>query len=78
MKNLEIFFQLYLPSITDMQKAVLKKSLVELYGEFDMTWDTDFSTKKAKEFPTFSDLYQLIREKAEKETNGGVYDDLAL
>ncbi len=78
MKNLEIFFQLYFPSITDMQKAVLKKSLVELYGEFDMTWDTDFSKKKAEEFPIFSDLYQLIREKAEKETNRAVYEDLAL
>ena len=32
MKNLEIFFSLYIPSLTDMQKAVLKKCLVVLFG----------------------------------------------
>ena len=37
MKNLEIFFSLYIPSLTDMQKAVLKKSLVELYRKFHIT-----------------------------------------
>ena len=30
MKNLEIFFNLYIPSITDMQRAVLKKCLINL------------------------------------------------
>ena len=43
LKNLEIFFNLYIPSITDMQRAVLKKSLVELYQDFGITWDTDVS-----------------------------------
>ena len=37
MKNLEIFFSLYIPSLTDMQKAVLKKCLVELYQKFHIT-----------------------------------------
>ena len=47
MKNLEIFFSLYIPSLTDMQKAVLKKCLVELYQKFHITWDTDVTKLKA-------------------------------
>jgi GTPase SAR1 family protein len=69
MKNLEIFFSLYIPSLTDMHKAVLKKSLVELYAKFGITWDTDISMLKATDFPIFSDLYDLVTKKAEKEAD---------
>ena len=78
LKNLEIFFNLYIPSITDMQRAVLKKSLVELYQDFGITWDTDVSGWKPGDFPVFSDLYALIRKKAGKGTERQVYADLAL
>ena len=78
MKNLEIFFQLYIPSITDMQRAVLKKCLVELYRDFGITWDTDISARKPQEFPIFSDLYALVQKKAEEEQEGRIYRELAL
>ena len=78
MKNLEIFFSLYLPSLTDMQKAVLKKCLVELYNRFHITWSTDISTLSATDFPIFSDLYELVTEKAEKEKDVQAYGDLSL
>ena len=78
LKNLEIFFNLYIPSITDMQRAVLKKSLVELYQDFGITWDTDVSGWKPGDFPVFSDLYALIRKKAGKGTERQVYADIAL
>lgn len=78
MKNLEIFFSLYIPSLTDMQKAVLKKCLVELYGQFHITWDTDITTLKPTDFPIFSDLYQLIQKKAEGVWDSQVYKDLAM
>ena len=77
MKNLEIFFSLYIPSLTDMQKAVLKKSLVELYRKFDIAWDTDMAGLKPQKFPVFLDLYTLVSEKAEND-GGQVYADLAL
>jgi len=77
MKNLEIFFGLYIPSITDMQKAVLKMCLVELYQKFHIGWDTNVSRLKAEDFPIFSDLLDLVREK-EKEAGQQVYTDLAL
>ncbi len=78
MKNLEIFFNLYIPSITDMQRAVLKKCLIELYRDFGIVWETDISLLEAGDFPVFSDLYQLVQKKAEEETDRQVYADLAL
>ena len=78
MKNLEIFFNLYIPSITDMQRAVLKKCLIELYRNFGIIWETDISLLEAEDFPVFSDLYQLVQKKAEEEADRQVYADLAL
>ena len=78
MKNLEIFFSLYIPSLTDMQKAVLKKCLVELYQQFHITWDTDVAELKSTDFPVFSDLYKLVKEKADTEKDRQVYADLSL
>ena len=77
-KNLEIFFNLYIPSITDMQRAVLKKSLVELYQRFGIIWDTDISGRKPEDFPVFSDLYILVQERAEQAEDGQVYRELVL
>lgn len=83
-KNLEIFFSLYLPSLNDMQKAILKDTLIELYHNFNITWDTDVSKLKNEDFPIFKDLYDLMKKKAEekektsKEIEQKVYVDLAL
>ena len=78
MKNLEIFFNLYIPSITDMQRAVLKKCLVELYQQFNIVWTTDVSQLSSKDFPTFADLYKLTQEKADTDQDREIYADLAM
>lgn len=67
LKSLEVFFELYLPSLTGIQKALLKKSLVEVYKKFGITWDTDIKSLKNTDFPIISDLYALLNEKAEKD-----------
>ncbi|MBC8560742.1 VirB4 family type IV secretion system protein [Fumia xinanensis] len=77
-KTLDIFFQLYLPSLTDMQKATLKQSVIELYNQFGIFWDTDVSKLRDEDFPIFSDLYALIEKKAKAEKTRMVYRDLAL
>ena len=38
-KNLEIFFSLYIPSLTDRERAILKDCLIELYNNFGISWD---------------------------------------
>lgn len=83
-KNIEIFFSLYLPSLSDMHKAILKDCLIELYQSFNITWDTDISKLTNEDFPVFSDIYELIvekaqqREKTHKESEVNVYTELAM
>lgn len=77
LKNLEIFFSLYLPALNMMQKAVLKKCLIELYHQFNITWTTDIKTLKNEDFPIFSNLYALIQEK-EQTSQDEVYKELSL
>lgn len=83
-KNLEIFFNLYLPSLTDRERAILKDCIIELYNNFNITWDTDITKFKNEDFPVFSDLYELVnkkantKEKARKESEQNIFADLAL
>ena len=64
-KHLEIFFALYFPSLTDMDKAMLKRTLIELYRRFGITWDTDIKKFKNEDFPIIKDLYDLLLEEAD-------------
>ncbi|QQZ61164.1 hypothetical protein JI735_33105 [Paenibacillus sonchi] len=53
LKNLEIFFNLYIPDLTMMQKAVLKQCLIELYNQFLITWTTDITKLSQQRLPYF-------------------------
>jgi ABC-type dipeptide/oligopeptide/nickel transport system ATPase subunit len=83
-KNLDIFFSLYIPSLTDKQKAILKGVVIELYNNFGINWDTDINTLSNDDFPTFTELHQLIQQKAKekektiKNNEVNEYTDLAL
>lgn len=77
-KTLEVFFNLYLPSLTDMQKAILKQSVIELYNRWNISWDTDVRKLKPTDFPVFSDLHKLISDKADEDKAQSVCRDLAL
>ena len=77
MKTLEIEFSLYLPSLTDMQKAILKQTIIELYNQFGIFWETDIRQLKATDFPILSDLHALLEKKAEANKENPVYRDLA-
>jgi len=76
-KNLEIFFKLYIPSLSDMKRAILKQAIVELYNEFRIEWDTDIKTLKNTDFPIFTDLHALLEKKA-KTTKDEEHKELAL
>jgi type IV secretory pathway VirB4 component len=64
-KTFEVFMKLYMPDLTEIQKALLKQTLEELYKDFGITWDTDVSGMKPADFPTFADLYALLKERLE-------------
>lgn len=77
LKTLDIFFSLYLSDLDDTKKALLKDALIELYNNYDITWNTDVSSLNSEDFPTFSDLYDLIETKS-KESQNENYIDLLL
>jgi type IV secretory pathway VirB4 component len=64
-KTFEVFIKLYMPDLTEIQKALLKQALEQLYAEFGITWDTDVSAMRPSDFPTFSDLYKLLQKRLE-------------
>lgn len=73
LKNVEVFFNLYM-SLSEIQKALLKSALIELYNEFNIYWDTDVRPLGNEDFPIMKDLYELILEKSKKELE---YKELA-
>ena len=79
LKNLEVFFKLYIPSLTDRQVAILKGELIELYNNFNIYWDTDIKELKNTDFPIMKNLYDQILEKSKQESPYKKdYEDLAL
>lgn len=67
LKTLEIFFGLYLPEISDYEKAYLNKALRELYGNFGITITMKLKDKKIDKYPTIKDLYNLLNENCKNE-----------
>lgn len=80
LKTLEVFCKLYKPSMTESQSDLLKKTFIELYQQFGITWDTDVSKLKSTDYPIFSDLYKLLVVKAEDKRSSYKkdYDQLVL
>lgn len=63
LKSLDVFFNLYFKDITDVQRAILKDEVIQLYHLFGITWETDVNTMKNEDFPILKDLYDLIVKK---------------
>lgn len=68
-QQLRLFFSLYFgkKEFTATIKTHLEKCLIELYGNFGITWDTDIRKLKNEDFPILEDLYNLVKKKADKE-----------
>ena len=62
-QTLRTFFKLLFPDLTTIQVALLEETLEELYGNFDIYWNTDISNFKNVDFPIMTDLYELINKK---------------
>lgn len=79
-KHLEVFFSLYLESLSDIEKALLKDVLIELYHDFNITWDTDTSLLKPTDYPIFTDLHNKLTKKSLDKSfrYSEIYEKLAL
>lgn len=75
LQRLDIFFSLYLKDITSRQKELLNLALIELYKNFNITFDSDILNLKSEKYPTLSDLYTLIKDKEDEDRD---YEELRL
>ena len=66
-QTLRTFFKLLYPELSSIQIAYLEEVLEELYNRFNITWDTDITGIPNNKFPIMTDLYNLLREKANSE-----------
>ncbi|WP_321002989.1 hypothetical protein [Eisenbergiella porci] len=78
MNTLDIFLCLFILTLTDMQKAVLNKCLIDLYKLFGITWETDIHFMETDDFPAIKEWYDLILSKVKTEENGQRYSNLAM
>lgn len=66
-QTLRTFFRIYKWEITDSQIAKLEQVLEKTYKRFGITWETDVSKCRPKDFPVFSDMYEDLEKEAEAE-----------
>ena len=60
------FFRIILPDIELDTACLLDNLVLKLYNQKGITNKTNFKTLKAKDFPIFDDLYNLIKEEMKK------------
>ncbi|MDR2899662.1 MAG: DUF87 domain-containing protein [Clostridiales bacterium] len=75
LKTLEIFFKLYNPEMTTKQFALIEQLLELLYARFNITWETDVSGLTSTDYPTFSDLYDLVNEMIKERRLSDAFKD---
>lgn len=60
LQRVKTFFQLYLPTIDDRERAQLDEALLAAYQEYGVDWNSEFSY--ITEWPTVADVYRHIKE----------------
>lgn len=68
-QSLRTFFKLYMRNLSDIDLAVLDEMIEVLYANFGIIRNTDISNLKNTDYPILSDLYNLIIEKEQQETD---------
>ena len=74
MKTLLVRIRLQIPSLTDLQCALLQDSLIQLYSLKGITFETPWDELKEKGFPVMKDWYELLLELQKTDER---YQDLA-
>ena len=78
-QTLKTFFKLLYPELNSIDIAVLEEVLEELYGKFNITWNTNIEGIPNNKFPIMTDLYNLLEIKAKTEKDeekAGIFDKL--
>lgn len=81
-QNLRVFFKLYFGSdnFDAGIKTALEECLIEVYQDFNITWDTEIAFLKPEDYPIIRDLYNKVEEKSKNKDlsqyKQSVYDKL--
>ena len=68
-QNLRVFFKLYFgsESFDAGIKTALEECLIDVYRDFNITWDTEIAFLKPEDYPVIRELYNKAEEKSKKE-----------
>lgn len=68
-QNLRVFFKLYFgaENFDAGIKCALEECLIEVYKDFNITWDTEIAFLQAEDYPVLRDLYDKVDEKSKAE-----------
>lgn len=75
MQYVQTVLKYKIPSLTDLQMGLLKRSLLKLYIQFGIDYGSDFQVLKATDYPIMSDWYALLRKEQETDSR---YEELAI
>jgi len=79
-QRVRLMLGLYLPGLTEMQKALLARLLRDVYAEAGIALDMDPAAIPAQDWPHFGSLYDLakIREGEDYRTLAALLEDAAI
>ena len=60
-QSLKAFMKYYSPSVEDDVLEMFSEVVQDTYKRYKIDFDTDFSTLKSEDFPTFDDVYATIK-----------------
>ena len=63
LQSIKAFMKYYYPSIEDDVLQMFSEVCQETYKRFNIDFNTDFSTFKSEDYPTFDDVYSTIKGK---------------
>ncbi|WP_342273394.1 hypothetical protein [Spiroplasma endosymbiont of Acasis viretata] len=74
---LEQWFKILYYSLSDIDLSLLQQTLLKLYKNFKITDKTEFNKLTASDYPTLSDLFNLIqKQETTKKTKSNLYNIL--
>lgn len=64
LQRVKTLFQLYLPGLSDIERAILDDCILAAYNEYGITWQTEPAT--VHRFPILADVYKHLQEKGQE------------
>lgn len=64
LQRVKTLLQLYLPGLSDIERAILDDCILASYNDYGITWQTE--PADVEMFPTFTDVYKHLQSKGQE------------